>query len=307
MRKSLLSHRNPTGGDFAILLLFAVAVSTVACSGFEDSNSATESSGTNVSQTGEAPSGHPFCLNAGCHAGKEFNPDPAVVSQRNWQLGNGPALGGWTERGIHAANDTNNPLPATMSCYQCHSQTCDNCHNNDYQVHANGHEPPTFPEGVTGRVGEDCAPSCHAWVKAGETVTSQGFVNASGDPQATTYVGPISPGELLVAAQTGVIQHYDLFMTYGCNGFCHGGPEATHGTITVCKSCHSFQFSNTEETNLHSTHVSFVSAEQAAADPADAQAGYPVCNYCHSSKASCWNCHLSGHDPITPYWEIPAG
>ena len=276
------------------------------CGGFKDNNPAVEASGNTGSQTGNVPLNHPFCLNVGCHAGKEFNPNPPVESQRQWLLANGEALGEWTERGIHAVNDTDNPLPATMSCYQCHAQTCDNCHLNDFQVHASGPEPPIFPEGASGQVDKDCAQGCHAWVKAGETITSEGFTNASGDPQQTTYVGPISPAELLEAAKTDKPLHAEIFATYGCEGFCHGGPQAPHGTITLCKSCHSFQFSNAEEVNLHSTHVSFVEAEQPLADPAGAEAGSPACNYCHSSGASCWNCHLSGHDPVTRYWELPA-
>lgn len=306
-RRAKISLRRVRNGIGFVFLLVGMAIVAAACSGFSDSNPGTGSSGAEVGQTGEAPEEHPFCLNANCHAGKEFDPEPALVSQREWQLQNGEALGVWTERGIHPVNDTNNPLPATMSCYQCHTPTCNNCHDNDFQVHAAGPESPIFPPSANPEPGENCAEACHPWVRAGETVTTQGFVNASGDPEQTTYTGPISPGELLQAAQTDKPAHYNLWVTYGCNGFCHGGSDAPHGTIVVCKSCHNFQFSETDELNLHSTHVSFISAEQAAADPAASQEGSPACNYCHSSPASCWNCHLSAHDPITPYWEIPAG
>jgi hypothetical protein len=146
-------------------------------------------------------------------------------------------------------------------------------------------------------------------------VVSRGLTNASGDPEQTTYRGTIKPGQMLAASAK---KHTtEVYAAHGCAGLCHKGP---HGTVTPCVSCHSFKWEDAG--NLHSTHIPFVTGEQSQADPGNYEAGNAetACKYCHKpgggsggeatggsslSKASCWNCHLSGHDPNTPYWELP--
>lgn len=221
----------------------------------------------------------PSCLS--CHAAAKLAPGVGVVSQRDWLSREGEGLGKWRERGAHSP-------PDLFRCFWCHDV-------HDAAV-------PRYPPGVDPS-SQNCAPTCHSWVDG--RVVSRGFTNASGDPEQTTYRGTIRPQELLASGST---KHTtEVYARYGCAGLCHRGP---HGSITPCTSCHSFK--GTE--NLHGTHVPFIRAEQPAADPANHDPSDPEtgCKYCHPTaragavyRPSCWNCHLSGHNPITPYWEIP--
>ena len=170
---------------------------------------------------------------------------------------------------------------------------------------------------------------CHKDWQDGE-VSEPGFGDAS-------YAGTISPAALLSSPSNA---HAQVYASTGCAGLCHGGPEpvpagmiencewgtgeecqgtpwALHGTITNCKSCHDFDVlgvtdGNPDHARLHLLHISRLTLERPLADTAgfQAQPSSLVCDYCHSSKASCWNCHLSGHNPITQYWqgipEVPA-
>lgn len=225
-----------------------------------------------------------------CHSRARLAPSPEVVSARQWARSVGQGMGSWIERGVHGAADLEN---------------CGSCHD----VHNAG--PRQFPAGVSPEA-RDCADSCHSWVRG--DVTSRGFVNSSGNAAQTTYQGTIDPTRLLAGGST--LHTTEVYGKDGCAGRCHDGP---HGTVTPCVECHDYSWGT--PANLHSTHIPFVSGEQAAADPENFGAsGGNACMYCHAPgtaqgvpegstvyRGSCWNCHLSGHNPITPYWEMPQG
>lgn len=234
----------------------------------------------------------PKCLN--CHKASDLVANQTPAAARAWISQVGEGKGNWKKRGKHSAADL-------TRCTWCHV------------VHDAG--TPRYPPGVKA-TDKNCAASCHQAVNG--SVVQRGFTNASGDPEKTTYRGTIRPGELLGNGTTA--HSTQNYATKGCAGQCHQGP---HGAITVCVQCHSYAWTEADTNdpknqNLHGTHASFVGAEQSQADPGDFEAGNNngACIYCHSGKttgpgknvyrASCWNCHLSAHNPITPYWEMPS-
>lgn len=165
----------------------------------------------------------------------------------------------------------------------------------------------------------DCLASCHdpAMQALRRTkVTGTGFTNLQGN--TPSYTGSLYPYTMLTDPRN-TTKHAEIFRTQGCGG-CHSPAAARSGGWTVvrgCQSCHNFSFlgwdagrlvrdpNPTTNSNLH-YHV-IVAAEAPLSDPANA--GRPACLYCHTfsdrqiGKASCWNCHLSGHWPQVAYWK----
>lgn len=217
----------------------------------------------------------------------------------------------WPDRGRHPF-DLN-----TNDCAQCHP-IYDNVEN-----HSNSEYPPQaqrylFDGGI------DCAGSCHTWLQG--NVVSTGFSSSTGT--TPTYDGTLDPFSLLTSVQTA---HTGIFLAGfritqddpglairhlnpGCGG-CHNWDGPRHGHIAECTDCHVFDPSLPG--GLHQSHISIISATQAQMDPADA--GMPSCAYCHGfsdtttnhvlSNASCYNCHLSGHQPMgadgmPQFWDI---
>lgn len=229
---------------------------------------------------------NPDCFQ--CHVKDDYFSAQKSNAPRDWLKvsGSGPAT--WAPRQKHSPTDTN----------------CTNCHGiHDASVRK-------FPAG-TDTKSSNCAPACHS--RLDTNVVSAGFTNASGNPEQTTYRGTIDPRTLISGSST---KHKTVVLAQnGCASKCHNGP---HGTVTMCVSCHSYKYS--DSSNLHSTHIPFVSAEQQQTDPENFEAGSSssACKYCHKGgdkgvpagntvyKPGCWNCHLSGHNPITPYWELPS-
>lgn len=164
----------------------------------------------------------------------------------------------------------------------------------------------------------DCMRSCHdRRINALRTkVTSGGFKNLQGN--TATFVGSLYPYALLTDPRN-TTKHAEIFRTKGCGG-CHSKSAASargKSTLTGCKSCHNFSFLGWDParfaaepsvgTNTNGHYHIIVTAEAPLSDPANA--GKPACIYCHKNddpvngKASCWNCHLSGHWPQVPYWK----
>lgn len=254
-----------------------------------------------------------------CH--KDIAPPPtAVEGERDWMQRAGTGKGRWARRGVHSEADRGRCFdchkPDTDGkpvCVFCHwdkqayygeCRFCHPVHGDDEPVVRRPHvwiEKFAYPPGADPTVPDvNCGQGCHAWVDG--SVVSRGFTNASLDPEQTTYRGTIRPGELLAQGQTA---HSASFADKGCAA-CHDPVE--HGVVKDCVECHNYKIftPDPERPTLHLTHIPFIQAEQPLADPENFDQRTLSCNYCHGapmSNASCWNCHLSGHDPVTPYWE----
>ena len=217
----------------------------------------------------------------------------------------------WPPRGRHPF-DLN-----TDDCAQCHPIY------NNVENHSNSGYPPQAQRFLYDG-GIDCAGGCHTWLQG--NVLSTGFSSSTGT--TPTYDGTLDPFSLLTSVQT---MHTGIFLAGfritqddpdlairhlnpGCGG-CHNWDGPRHGHIAECTDCHVFDPS--VPGGLHQSHISVISATQARMDPADA--GMPSCAYCHGfsdttvnhvlSDASCYNCHLSGHQPMgadgmPQFWDI---
>jgi hypothetical protein len=146
------------------------------------------------------------------------------------------------------------------------------------------------------------------WLKG--TVVSRGFEDASG--KIAEYGGSARPDEMLTAVSTA---HQKLWvegyrsesaalriavLNPGC-GACHHPQDESHGSTPSCLTCHSF---GGAEGATHLKHQDLASTWMAKLD-----ARHPDmtgCAYCHyesegaasRSNAVCYNCHLSGHQPL---------
>ena len=217
----------------------------------------------------------------------------------------------WPLRGRHPF-DLN-----TNDCAQCHPIY------NNIENHSNS-EYPAQAQRYLYSGGINCAGNCHAWLEG--DVQSTGFSSSTGT--TPTYYGTLDPYTLLTSVQTAHTGIYlsgfritqdnpDLAIRHlsaGCGG-CHNWDGPRHGHIAECTDCHVFDPSVSN--GLHQSHINIIGATQARIDPAHAT--LPVCAYCHGfsdtttnrtlSNASCYNCHLSGHQPMgadgmPQFWDI---
>ncbi len=229
-----------------------------------------------------------------------YNPPPLYIFVLDWPL-----------RGRHPF-DLN-----TNDCAQCHPIY------NNVENHSNSQYPPQAQKFLY-MGGVNCAANCHTWLEG--NVQSTGFTPSTGT--APTYTGTLDPYTLLTSVQTA---HTKIFLygfritqddsnlairhlAAGCGG-CHNWDGPRHGHIAECTDCHVFDPSISN--GLHQTHINIISATQSSIDPTDA--GLPACAYCHGfsdtttnhtlSNAMCYNCHLSGHQPVgadgmPQFWDI---
>ncbi|MCL5277263.1 MAG: hypothetical protein M1517_05755 [Deltaproteobacteria bacterium] len=208
----------------------------------------------------------------------------------------------WPQRGRHDF-DLN-----TDDCAQCHPVY------NGVENHSNS-EYPAQAQRLLYMGGVNCASACHPWLEG--VVRSAGFSSNAGT--TPTYYGTLDPYTLLTSVKTA---HTDIFLSgfritqddadldmrfldAGCGG-CHNWDGPRHGHVAECTDCHVFDPSIAG--GLHQSHIDTIGATQSEIDPADS--GMPACAYCHGfsdttvdhtlSNASCYNCHLSGHQPMGP-------
>ena len=209
--------------------------------------------------------------------------------------------------------------------YDLNVDECAQCHPIYFNVenHGNSEYPPQAKR-LLYMGGVNCAENCHTWLK--NAVYSTGFSSNTG--VTPIYNGTLDPYLLLTSVQTA---HTKIFLygfritqtdptlnirslNPGCGG-CHNYDSTTHGHIAVCTDCHVFDPSISN--GLHQIHVSIITATQPQIDPSDS--GMPSCAYCHGfsdtttnhtlSNAVCYNCHLSGHQPMgadgmPQFWDI---
>lgn len=155
---------------------------------------------------------------------------------------------------------------------------------------------------------QDCASACHPWQS--ESITTSGFENADG--ATPSHEGSKRAYDLLMAVDNA---HSKIFkeglrteiadirvgaFNPGC-GSCHHLAKEQHGEIVTCAYCHDF---GSMSSDLHTSHLNAIDGRVAQLDVA--MIGITPCDYCHwqdeawaeRSNAACYNCHLSGHQPL---------
>ena len=206
----------------------------------------------------------------------------------------------WPRRGSH--------LTAEDGCFDCHPVYADGRGHSVHQYPTDGLELAHQPGGT------DCAEECHLWL--GESHHASGFPDASGATVVTDVSG--RPADLLEGADNGHARiwrdgyqgeesgasQFVKLLPSGCGG-CHNLGSERHGGIATCSDCHKFESLDAE---LHINHVAAVSAGQASNDPSNPTRS--PCLYCHNFneidasepdtvyRGACYNCHLSGHQPV---------
>lgn len=252
-----------------------------------------------------------------CHDIQALARGEATMGTREWmvQRGDGlvrvdPALPispsekriFFVRRGRHAA--------VASGCGACHPVRDDGI----------GHGVKTFPDVTTVfRGGDRCGGSCHSWLYA--EVESLGFLGASG--KRATWRGSPRPEVLLEKVETahtrlwrqGARPDPEAFrisaFNAGCGG-CHHLREESHGAMLGCLDCHRFRG------NPHERHIQVIASTMGTVDVEAVQEGVSPCSYCHveddpgmeRSGAVCYNCHLSGHQPLDAsqrahFWPVP--
>lgn len=147
---------------------------------------------------------------------------------------------------------------------------CFECHNSEDWNHGGYFYPLSAQENF---YKNDCSFTCHGWIKSDfnpfallELCTGSGhqkiFRDGYRDKKSSIKISEVKSG---------------------CGG-CHSLIEFRHGSIPDCLNCHRFKNS------LHSSHE-------------EKHGGEDSCGWCHNGyegdmfRASCYNCHGSGHCP----------
>jgi hypothetical protein len=156
----------------------------------------------------------------------------------------------------------------------------------------------------------DCAGACHTWLPV--QGTASGPAPATGD--ALRYQGSLRPSALLAQVdgahariyregyvpENGATSISFAQLRPGCGG-CHNAQNENHGSLSQCLDCHRF---GGQSGPRHEAHVQAILDRRAQNDPGNADLS--ACDYCHGfaetptplKNAACYNCHLSGHQPL---------
>lgn len=215
--------------------------------------------------------------------------DPAIPAP-------GTHLGlSWPRRGNHPSS--------ALAAGACHG-----CHPVDDQ--GIGHGVRAYPEAAAKAAfagGESCGPGCHEWLGSGIVAAPFG----DGGP---VWQGSADPADLLAAGDNahtalwqdgyagngkGLSLKIGQFRP-GCGG-CHNLAEESHGAMLSCLHCHRMTGGDGKS---HSQHIAIINAQKDQVNPDGPDS---ACAYCHMEdgsqdvgKAACYNCHLSGHQPLAP-------
>jgi hypothetical protein len=248
-----------------------------------------------------------------CHAMAPLRSasDPEGLVPKDWLFGmseglerNDPAIPDghvhmalvWPRRGHHGAGGD-----------------CGMCHPLDDQGVGHGLRVYPSPDKAF-EAGTSCATACHPWLP--EDASAEGFEGAQGT--RPSWSGSLRPKDLLEGVETahtklwreGARVDGERFRITGFNpgcGGCHNPQAEAHGTLTTCTGCHRFGDQNDD---LHQDHVALIAYEMDEKDVDAAAEDLAICAYCHAEpdsplerhKASCYNCHLSGHRPSVVFW-----
>ncbi len=201
----------------------------------------------------------------------------------------------WARRGVHPADALSDGA-------------CDSCHPVDAQ--GIGHGVRAYPEAAAKLAfagGESCGGTCHSWLP--EDLAMAPF----GD-DGPSWQGSARPADLLTAGdnahsklwQEGFVASVtslSLKMSQyrpGCGG-CHNLADESHGAMLSCLDCHKL---TDGDGNTHSQHIAIIGSRLEQRNPTGPAS---ACAYCHMDddyaqvgRAACYNCHLSGHQPLAP-------
>lgn len=197
---------------------------------------------------------------------------------------------------------------------------CSGCH--PIRDDGLGHGTKTYPAAYRGSPfegGVNCAGACHAWLR--DSIVASGFEDAQG--ATPEHRGSGRPDALLAVStahrtiwqrgfrSTSPWQKIGA-LSPGCGG-CHHAQSEKHGEVPACTACHRF---GGVESEPHKEHVDRISTLIDQIDPKRPQ--MTACAYCHDegdtararSNAACYNCHLSGHQPLDAnakahFWKVP--
>ena len=283
-------------GFLRTLGLFAMLVSS-GCGGSGSEQPQDSSAAAEVDPGPSLPALMDECAN--CHALADLGQAPAgkPMGWREWTLEHGtglirqdPAFPDpvthfvlpWPERGFHDEDELQEDR-----CLDCH---------------------PVDSWGI-GHGGETCAGSCHSWLPA--MITTRGPVPAQGQP--VEYKGSMRPETLLEAVEgahqqlwKGGLRPENLPMkiasfNLGCGG-CHNVSSESHGHVPACTQCHKICGPDGQE--IRDRMLEAIAARRKELDPEHSEMS--ACGYCHPQgdpyqqvgQAACYNCHLSGHQPV---------
>jgi hypothetical protein len=200
----------------------------------------------------------------------------------------------WARRGSHP----DSMLTGIDGCGLCHPVD-DNGIGHGLRIYNPDPAVPPF------QGGSSCAGACHTWIPDDAVVT--GFTPIGSD--APSYAGSLRPVDLLNGTETA---HTTLWkkgfqpemamkiasFQPGCGG-CHNIADEAHGAIQSCLKCHKMSGSGQP---LHDQMVTAITNDKEQIDP---DGNVSACAYCHfedgtdhRSNAACYNCHLSGHQPM---------
>ena len=306
------------GRSLASVLLLAL----LSCNGetSDTTDAEIEPGADGAVSDGTADSG-PVILETTCRVCHDLTalseePDPGHLAPRDWMATHGEGLLRyapsipenaslhfelrWERRGHHPEIES--------GCLGCHPVYADGRGHSVQQYAAAGRQSAHQRDGI------NCAGSCHTWLEATHQATR--FPDADGT--SSTIDVPGRPDELLSAADNDHAKVWRIgyqgegsgseqtvkVLAPGCAG-CHNFRAERHGEIPSCTQCHAFEG---EHGGLHVDHLTWIDELRAENDPSNPDRNQ--CLYCHNFndpetddpdpvyRAGCYNCHLSGHQPL---------
>ena len=195
----------------------------------------------------------------------------------------------WPARGRH-------DYVSLMNCPMCHpSRPSDGL----------GHGFLAYPEPARVFAPADtCARTCHTWLP--DALAPDTLLGAADNGHSRIWRAGVRPKQL-------ADYRFGAFNP-GCGG-CHNVAAENHGATLGCLDCHRMGAPGQAS---HDAHVKLIEDGQAQYDPEAKAAAVASCDYCHApetgetprSRAACYNCHLSGHQPMDGQgraqgWPVP--
>ncbi len=183
----------------------------------------------------------------------------------------------WVARGRHDYISLNN-------CQMCHP------HRPSDKL---GHGFLAYPDPAdVFASARSCAATCHTWLP--DALAPDTLLRGAENGHSRVWRDGVRPQ---------VVANYRFgAFNAGCGG-CHNISSEDHGATPGCLDCHKMGAPGVAS---HDAHVKLIEVGQALYDPEAKAASVASCEYCHApdagetqrSRAACYNCHLSGHQPM---------